>query len=170
MGKNKYTLIGLGIAILFYSIVRILDIDFFEIFVNAMWSMELFEIDEFIMPLIIIIVFFHIGKVKEQKLYDIEAEKIKVYKAMLRANHHILNNFLNKIEFYKLKSEEANDYSEEINSLFDQIIAGTLDQVEALSHLKNINENSITNCYCPKPAQNKKANSTAQPDMPLRNN
>ncbi len=80
----------------------------------------------------------------------VEAEKAKVYKAMIRANQHIFNNFLNKIEFYKLKTEETNGYSKEILMLFDQIVENTIEQVEALSKLDSINENSIINSYYPK--------------------
>jgi len=167
MRKNKLTLVGLGISILLYFIIGLLNIDLFETVINAMWSLEVIEIDEFVIPLLIFIVFLFIDQSRKHEQYRIEAEKAKVYQAMLQANQHIFNNFLNKIEFYRLKSEETDNYTEEINSLFDKIIAGTLDQVKALSQLESINENSITNCYNPKPKQSKNTYSKTKSDILL---
>ena len=148
--KYKLSLIGLGISILVFSISLIFKIDLFEIMIKTMASLEEFEIDEFIIPLFIFLIFSFIDQVKIQNSQKIENEKLKIYKAMLSSTHHILNNFINQMQLFKMTAESTPEFDHEILSLYDVVINDATTQIEALGAITKINEISINKSVKPK--------------------
>ncbi|MCH9735141.1 MAG: cell wall metabolism sensor histidine kinase WalK [Actinomycetia bacterium] len=82
----------------------------------------------------------------------IELEKAKVYEAMLSAAHHVLNNFLNKMQLFKLTAENTADFDRDVLSLYDEVINTASEQIEALGSIATIDEKSIGESVAPKPS------------------
>jgi hypothetical protein len=68
---------------------------------------------------------------------------------MMSAIHHILNNFLNQMQLFKMTAEDTPGFDHEILSLYDQIIDETSTQIGALSSITRINEVSISTSVSP---------------------
>ena len=150
MKKYKLTLIGLTIAVVFLLGTVIFDLDLFERVHRAIDSRESYEIDEFIIPIIIFGIFAFFDKTRRQKLRKIEDEKVKIYKAMMSSTHHILNNFLNQMELFKMIAEDTPGFNPEVLSLYEKTIEEASTQVEALSNITSIDEASIHASVAPK--------------------
>lgn len=149
MKDYKITIIGLilGMSIFISSIA--FDIEFFEIFISQLQHLEEYELDEFIIPFFIIIIFVTIDLFQRVKKQHIEHEKVKIYTAMLSSTHHILNNFLNHMQLFKVEAEDTPTFDSEILSMYDETIKDVSSQIEALSSITEINEDSIS--YSVKP-------------------
>ena len=147
--KYKLTFIGLLIstATLMYSLIN--DLDLFEIFLNNVHKMEAYEIDEFIIPIFIFGLFTLLDMLKWQKEHKIENEKIKIYEAMVASTHHVLNNFLNQMQLFKMTADDTPDFDPSILALYDQIMKDTTEQIDALSSITNIDEKSIHKSVAP---------------------
>lgn len=83
-----------------------------------------------------------------------EREKIKIYKAMIRSTHHILNNFLQQMLIFKLTAEETPGFDRQVLSMYEQIIEDATKQIGALSRISNIDEKSIYESIAPQPKKN----------------
>lgn len=148
--KYSLTLIGfvISIAILLFSITS--DLDLFEKFVNYLSIMENYEVDEFIIPFFIFCLFAFFDLRKRQKEYKIEHEKLLIYKAMLSSSHHVLNNFLNQMQLFKITAEETPDFDPDILKLYSVILKKASEQIDSMSNITNIDEESIFNSVSPK--------------------
>jgi len=150
MKKYRITLIGLviSVSILLYSLIS--DVDLFEIFLNDVHKLEVFEIDEFIIPLFILGIFSIFDMLKWQRDHRVEREKIKIYKAMLSSTHHVLNNFLNQMQLFKITAEQTPDFNPDVLALYEQIMKDATEQIDALGSIANIDEISIQNSVSPR--------------------
>ena len=149
MNNYKLTLIGLALSVIVFLFTIISGADIFEQFLGALEKFERFEIDEILIPVVIFGVFASIDMVRRLKANQMEREKIKIYEAMISATHHILNNFLNQMQLFKMTAEETPDFDPEVLSLYDQIIGETSTQIGALSSITRIDEVSISTSVLP---------------------
>ena len=159
--KYGLTLAGLVISMVLLLFTIINDIDLFEGFIYYLNIAEIYEIDEFIIPLSIFILFAFLNLYKRQKDYKIEQEKLVIYKAMLSSSHHILNNFLNQMQIFKITAEDTPDFDQDILKLYNQIIKNTSEQIDRLSNITTIDEESIFSSVAPK----SKANTSQLPRL-----
>ncbi|KAF0149937.1 MAG: hypothetical protein FD143_2661 [Ignavibacteria bacterium] len=77
------------------------------------------------------------------KIVEREIEKEAVFISTMRAVQHILNNFLNKMLFFKLVAEEKQALHEEIVAHYDSVINETSKQIKRLSSIKVISPEEI---------------------------
>ena len=150
MKQYKLTIVGLGLAFTIASISILFDIDFFEKVMELIESLESFEIDEFIIPLFILLIFSLLDQIRRQNLQKIENEKIKIYEAMMFSTHHILNNFLNNMQLFKMTAEDTPEFDPEVLSLYDLVIKDASTQIEELGNITTIDETSIHASVTPK--------------------
>jgi len=143
MKKNKLTLIGLAISVTIWLATFISGTDLFEILVNGLEKLEKFEVDELIIPIAIFFIFALLDLFTKHRRQTIEIEKIKIYHAMLSSTHHILNNFLNKMQLFKISAEESDVFPESVIELYDQIIQDAVKQIESMGSIMSIDEVSI---------------------------
>jgi len=141
--QYKLTFIGLVLSVVFLTGILILDLDIFELFIESMENLEHLEIDELIIPLLIFFIFAFLDMKRRQKAQLVEIEKIKIYKAMLYSSHHVLNNFLNKMQYFKMTAEEMPEFNPKVLVLFDSTIDEASEQIQALSNISKIDEASI---------------------------
>ncbi len=150
MKNHKFTIVGMAIGFGLLFITFAFKIDFFEIVTDTLMSFEHYEIDEFIIPLLVIVFFASFDQFRKQKLQKIEQEKVKIYKAMLSSSHHILKNFLNQMQLFKFTAENTPDFDAETLALYDVVIEDTLTQLDALGSISKIDEASIFDSVVPK--------------------
>ena len=143
MKKYKLTLIGLVISAVVLLGALSFDVDLFEIIVSVLMEFDKFEVDEFILPISILGIFTFFDLIRRQREHRVEIEKNKIYKAMMYSNHHILNNFLNQVQLFKMTAEETPGFDPEVLSLYDQTIKDASSQIEALGSIISIDEESI---------------------------
>ena len=72
-----------------------------------------------------------------------ELEKEAVFISTMRAVQHILNNFLNKMLFFKLVAAEKQSLPPEIVEHYDNVIDETTKQIKKLSDIKEISPKEI---------------------------
>jgi hypothetical protein len=77
------------------------------------------------------------------KIEDRELEKEAIFLSTMRAVQHILNNFLNKMLFFKLIAGEKQELPQEIVEHYDNVIDETSKQIKRLSSIKEISPKEI---------------------------
>lgn len=76
-----------------------------------------------------------------------EQEKRMLFNETVRASHHILNNLLNQMTYYKLLAEESHDFEHEELEKFDNMIADAKAQILALEHIEALTTENILKLY-----------------------
>lgn len=72
-----------------------------------------------------------------------QLEASRIYTSMLKASHHILNNLLNQMQFFKIEALKSKDFDQEVLTLYDNAIDEASELIERLSHVENITEENI---------------------------
>ena len=150
MKNYRLTILGLAISITFYLIVRFVEIDLFEFIVDYFHTLEEFELDEAVVPIMVFCFFAYFDQYNRRKSQEIELEKIKVYEAMLASSHHVLNNFLNQAMLIKLTAEETPGFSPQALALYDKAMEEASKQIQALGNIVTIDESAIRDSVEPK--------------------
>ncbi len=151
MKNFKLTLIGLAISLSITLGLIYFEIDLFEKLIEILEYLKKFEVDEFIISLSILGTFalFDLLNRQRSQRFQIEFEKRKVYIAMMSSFSHIINNFLNQLQFFKMIAEEIPEFDPDILSCYDQVAEEVSRQVDALGSISNINETSIITSVAP---------------------
>ena len=79
-----------------------------------------------------------------------EEEKIRIFRSTVRATHHILNNFLNKMQLFLLEAESSSDFDKSKLALFNQAIQDTAEQIKEMESITDISEENIEDTVYPK--------------------
>lgn len=149
MKKYTISILGIVIALTFYLLTITFDLEAFENFIEIMKGFEDIELDEIIIPIIILFVFIFINVSASNKNKKIEIEKIKIYKAMMSSTHHIMNNFLNQIQLIKMEAESTPHFDKEILELYNKTVSEATTQINSLSSITNIDEETIRRSVTP---------------------
>lgn len=81
---------------------------------------------------------------KEQiKIEKKVEEKNQLFKTTMRAVHHILNNFLLKMTFFKQAAEESKAIEEETIKIFDKVIFETAEELKKLGNIENPTDEKV---------------------------
>ena len=79
----------------------------------------------------------------------LENEKIEIYTEMLKANNHILNNFLQNMYIFKIEADESEDFDKSVLQHYNQIIQDTKLAIRSLEGIENPSKASIKEKYKP---------------------
>ncbi|PKV50712.1 hypothetical protein ATE84_2778 [Aquimarina sp. MAR_2010_214] len=143
MNKYKLTCIGLVLSIFIYVTSIVLELELFEKVIALLASMEQFEFDELIIPLLVFFVFLFIDTRQNAKKVKMENAKLNIYKAMLSSSHHILNNFIYQMDIFKITAEDTPGFDVKVLAFYEEIISNAAYQINSLSNLTTIDEFSI---------------------------
>lgn len=81
---------------------------------------------------------------KEQiKIEKKVEEKNQLFKTTMRAVHHILNNFLLKMTFFKQVADESKAIEEETIKIFDKVIFETAEELKKLGNIENPTDEKV---------------------------
>ncbi|WP_108867248.1 hypothetical protein [Aquimarina aquimarini] len=143
MNNYKLTYIGLMISLLIYVVSIVLELELFENFIIVLKSLDKFQFDEMIIPLIIFFIFI-LGDIRQHlKKAQMENVKKDIYKAMLSSSHHILNNFIYQMDIFKMTAEDTPGFDIHVLAYYEEIISNASHQINSLSNLSTIDEFSI---------------------------
>ena len=137
-------------SLLMFAIAEMFHIEPFEILLRLLKSAEKYKLDEFFLALFIFLCFLVIDLFHRQKQLKIEEEKISVYTAMLSSAHHILNNFLNQMQLVKITADNTPGFDQRVLDLYDTIMNDAEQQMNNLSNLTEITEETIKESVKPK--------------------
>ena len=149
MDRYKFTLLGLGLALLYWfaesGIHRFVYAEeFFEI-VPA-------DVNEFWMRLLIVVLILVFGIFADNRARKIKAserEKREVYVATVRSTQHILNNLMNQLQLAFLDLEKEHCLESDTRRLLEKSIREGKQQVERLSSVTEISGESIKDSVRP---------------------
>jgi len=150
MRRYRLTLIGLGIAIVILVYAHFVEVDPFDWLVDFFKSVEDYEVDEIFIGAFIFIVCLSVDLLRQKRDQKVEHEKLKVYRAMISSSHHILNNFLNQMQLFKITAENTPGFDQDVLSLYDTIMKEATDQIKALSSVNELSEKNIQESVMPK--------------------
>lgn len=111
------------------------------------------DFDELWMRCIIFILLISFGLFADyhtKKLIEKNTEKHEVYRTMLNATHHILNNFLNKMTLFRVEAEKSKDFNKDMLKLYNQVINDTDIQIRSLENIQEPSKINIEKIYKPK--------------------
>ena len=142
--KNLSTWIAILAAIVFWFIESAV-----HYFIFGEPSFEVFpsEVDEIWMRSVIVVLIVTVGVLADRLN---KSDRLEVYRGMLGATHHILNNFLQKMMQIRQAAEESEDFDKDVLDLFDQIIDDTTAQIDQLDNISNPSKSAIEDRYLPK--------------------
>jgi len=80
----------------------------------------------------------------------VEREKYKIYLAMVGASQHVLNNFINQMQLFRIGAERTEGFDRKLIKLYDDVIDEATDQVKELSNVKQLDDKSIAASVYPK--------------------
>ncbi len=157
MKCNRLTLIGAAIAALIVVLSNMFELDPFDRLVELFESVEQYEIDEYFIAALVFLLFWLADLLLLKREQRVEAEKIKIYKAMIFSTQHILNNFLNQMLLFKMAAEETPGFDQNVLNMYNKIISDTTEQIEALSSITEISEQNIKKAVLPQTYPDKTA-------------
>ncbi len=150
MAKHRYKMMGLLLASIYWLVDSSLHVLFYG---EEHFEFIPSELNELWMRTAIFILVIFLGGYADyqtKKILQKEKEKAKVFYATIHATHHILHNFLNKMQLFQVEAEKSVDFDKELLALFAQVIAGTVDQLEKLESISSISEEKIKESLFPK--------------------
>ena len=142
--KNPSTLIAIVVAIVFWFFESVIH---FFVYGEPTFEVIPDDIDEIWMRSVIIVLVITVGVLADRQN---KSDRVDVYRSMLDATHHILNNFLQKMMQIREAAEESSDFDEESLRLYDQIIDETTAQIRELDNITEPRRSSIEDRYLPK--------------------
>ena len=150
MFRYAYTLCGILLAALITILSFFFNLDLFDRLARLLKQLEHLEVDEILVALIIILLFFQIDLFRKRHESVVDREKVKIYRAMLFGMHHILNNFLQQMQLFKLTAEKTPGFNREILKLYDQVIDETTQQIRAVGNVSKVDDKDIRQSVLPK--------------------
>jgi hypothetical protein len=72
-----------------------------------------------------------------------EKEKVEIFLTTMSAVHHILNNFLNRMLFFKQVAEEDNKFSKDVLDNYSKVIFETSEHIKKLSDIDKVTREEI---------------------------
>jgi hypothetical protein len=153
MKKNissyTFTLIGVTAAVLLFIVTVVFDLDIFDACVRFLLHLEEYNIDELIIPVLIVFVFCFVDLLRKYQSVKIQYEKCMIFHSTVTAMHHILNNFLNQMQLFKIEASENKAFDKEILELYDEVIHEASEQIQRLSEIKVPTEELIKEAVYP---------------------
>ena len=150
--KNKHFFLKVAIPFAFsywmldslihYFIYGELDFEFFPADIDELWMR--------LVIFVLLITFGIFADYHTNKISLKNIEKDEVYKTMLNATNHILNNFLQKMMIFRDAANKSKDIDKTIPETYDRVINDTVLQIKNLENIKTPNKETIENKFLPK--------------------
>ena len=150
MKHYPLTVLGLALSALVFAGALAFDLDLFEHTLQFLQSIEHFEADELVIPLLIFMPFFLVDTLRRNRHHRIEHEKAEIHRAMVRSTHHVLNNFLNQLQWFKMVAEDTPGFDRKVLELYDHTIHDAARQVRAMGNIRCIDSAAIEEAVAPR--------------------
>jgi hypothetical protein len=150
MHKYGISIYGFLIALVFYTLVVYFDIDLFEKFYFVMQDIEHLELDELVLPFLFFLLTIIFNLLRNTLKKKVGFCKTRIFEAASYTYKHIINDLLLKIVIHRISKKEGYAFSKDALLFYQKLEAETKDRMEELTHLKDLNEDSIRNLALPK--------------------
>jgi len=135
-----------GFATVLAAILTLLSLfthfDLFTFLLEVCSRIRSYEMDKLAIPVIVILVGFFIDQTivrpREEREAEIQAQRLRVLKATMRSVHHIVNNFLNSLQLFRLDAEDT--LPQESLDLLDELVQETSAKLQVLGDLETTPE------------------------------
>jgi hypothetical protein len=110
------------------------------------------DLDELWMRIVIVILLLCFGIYADKhtkSILDKEEEKRIVFEATVKSTHHILNNMLNQMQYFKMVADEKNAFDDETNELYKNTITEGKELIIKLSSVEELTEENIIDSVNP---------------------
>lgn len=145
MQKSKYTIAATSLALLFwffdasvhYFIYGESEFDFYPTDFNELWMR---------ITIVMLMVLFGIYadySARKLLMRERELEAARIYKSMIYASHHILNNLLNQMQIVKMEALNSKDFDKKFIGYYDAAFDEATDLIKKLSEVDSITEENI---------------------------
>jgi hypothetical protein len=111
------------------------------------------NIDELWMRLLIIGLLIGMGLLADDraaKILSTEREKRKIFMATISSSQHVLNNLLNQLQLALFEADRVDGLRDETRKLLEQSIKEGKEQIERLSSVTELDEETIIEAVKPK--------------------
>ena len=111
------------------------------------------DLDELWMRIVIVILLVSFGIYADKhtkSILDKEKEKRIVFEATVKSTHHILNNILNQMQYYKIIADKNRAFDDETNELYENTITEGKELIKKLSSVDELTEENIIDSVYPK--------------------
>jgi len=147
--KYKWTLTGCLLALILWGGIAWQNIDVFDFVAAFLQRFERYELNEIFLPILVFYTFAMADLFRRHEALRVETEKLKLYRKMIKAVYHIMNNFLQKMMVFKLAAEEAPEFDPDVLKSYDQMIRETDEQIQLLGSLEKPDEELIEKIITP---------------------
>ncbi|MEM6428141.1 MAG: hypothetical protein AAF708_02795 [Deinococcota bacterium] len=144
-----FTLIGSVVSLGLWLSTLAFDLTYLDGVLELFGGHDNLKIDELALSLIILVLFLALDLFHRRRSRVVRVENLKIYKAMLTSTQHILNNFLNQMQLFKMTAESTEGFPEEVLQLYDDIMDDALAQIDQLSNVASIDEKTIVDSVAP---------------------
>ena len=145
MRLRKYTIIALFISTLFWF-----SDSFIHYFIYNETEFEIIpsDLNELWMRTSIILLLIVFGSYIDYSISKLlkkerQLEAARIYKSMVFATHHILNNLLNQMQLVKIEASECKDFNPKTLELYDSTINEAKSLINKLSDIRSITDQDI---------------------------
>jgi hypothetical protein len=148
MSTLNYTLKGILLSVTYWIMEMLIhgflfneEIEIFPSDANELWMRGV---------IIFLLVGFGIyADRKTRQLLAREEETRKIYLATVTATQHVMNNFLNQMQIFRLEAEKKNRLNDGAAVLLDQLIRESAGQIQQLASVKELTEENIKKSVFP---------------------
>jgi len=144
----NYTLKGILLSVVYWIIETLIHGFVFNETIEIIPS----DVNELWMRGVIIILLVGFGLYADRKTRQLlakEEEKRKIYLATVTATQHVMNNFLNQMQLFRLEAEEKDCLNDEAAALLDPLIREGAEQIQKLASVKELTEENIRRSVYP---------------------
>ena len=150
MRRYRFTLLGGVLVAVFLFFEFYWRFDLFEQTLAFLEEFEEYELDEFIIPILVLGGFFFVDLLRQVRKAKVEEQKAEVYRAMTRSAQHVLNNFLNQVQLLRMAAEDAQAVSPDIIEEFDASYEEAVNSVKSLSSVSEMTPEAIWKSVAPR--------------------
>lgn len=79
-----------------------------------------------------------------------QLEAAEIYRSMVFASHHILNNLLNQMQLFRIEASRCRDFDKDKLKLYDETFNEAKDLIHRLSTIENVSDKNIRASIDPK--------------------
>lgn len=131
--KLRNTLTAILLSAVFLVLAHFAHFELFEFMIDQLQALEQYEVDEFIVPFIVTVIAFLTDVIRKNTVAMVEVEKAKIYKAMVFSVQHIMNNFLNQMQLFKMTADTTPNFDPRVLAMYDGVINDAKAQIAAIS-------------------------------------
>ncbi len=143
MKNYIWTISGFILASIIFITNFLFDFDLFESFTAFLESMEAYELDEYVLPLILLLLCALFDFIRLQKERKAEREKVDLYKAMVQASDHVLKSSLNEMLLIRMAADDIPDFDPQALEVFDESMKKAIKQLNALGQIDKMDASKI---------------------------